>query len=361
MEMPDSKTFKTEAIVLRSIRFGEADRILHLYTPDHGKVGAIAKGARRTKSKFGARLEPFMRVNIVLRLGRGDLHSVSGVETVAQYARLRESAAGLDWAARCCDSVSRILDGPDPHPLAYNLLANSLAAADRDPDLPGKSAQNLVQAQVVDRSRTPAMPRFVCIVRGRGTPHLVLGGGRGDRLPGLRVDRLRSQAKRSALAGRGDRFARRRRPRRQRGRSEDRRALRLGDSGTSRQHPTAAGRGAVASGLMGATQPTGNSHPQGPVADTFAARVMDNEERVLSPLAVRSYPDRRDRPEVGCGLRTPFQRDRDRIVHSKAFRRLKHKTQVFVAPLGDHYRTRLTHTLEVTRDLKDGGEGTEAQ
>ena len=141
MEMPDSKTFKTEAIVLRSIRFGEADRILHLYTPDHGKVGAIAKGARRTKSKFGARLEPFMRVNIVLRLGRGDLHSVSGVETVAQYARLRESAAGLDWAARCCDSVSRILDGPDPHPLAYNLLANSLAAADRDPDLPGKSAQ----------------------------------------------------------------------------------------------------------------------------------------------------------------------------------------------------------------------------
>lgn len=141
MEMPDSKTFKTEAIVLRSIRFGEADRILHLYTPDHGRVGAIAKGARRTKSKFGARLEPFMRVNIVLRLGRGDLHSVSGVETVAQYARLRESAAGLDWAARCCDSVSRILDGPDPHPLAYNLLANSLAAADRDPDLPGKSAQ----------------------------------------------------------------------------------------------------------------------------------------------------------------------------------------------------------------------------
>jgi dGTPase len=73
------------------------------------------------------------------------------------------------------------------------------------------------------------------------------------------------------------------------------------------------------------------------------------EERDFSPLATRSYPARRRHDEPECGLRTPFQRDRDRIVHSKAFRRLKHKTQVFVAPAGDHYRTRLTHTLEVTQ------------
>jgi dGTPase len=69
----------------------------------------------------------------------------------------------------------------------------------------------------------------------------------------------------------------------------------------------------------------------------------------LSPLAAPSYPAVRAEPEEECTLRTPFQRDRDRIVHCKAFRRLKHKTQVFVAPEGDHYRTRLTHTLETTQ------------
>jgi dGTPase len=91
------------------------------------------------------------------------------------------------------------------------------------------------------------------------------------------------------------------------------------------------------------------AHPGGPVADRFAARIQAREERELSPLAVRSYPAARALAELDCGLRTPFQRDRDRIVHCKAFRRLKYKTQVFVAPLGDHYRTRLTHTLEVTQ------------
>jgi dGTPase len=87
---------------------------------------------------------------------------------------------------------------------------------------------------------------------------------------------------------------------------------------------------------------------QDEVAAGFADRVRDQEQRLLSPLAARSYPARRARPEEDCALRTPFQRDRDRIVHCKAFRRLTHKTQVFVAPRGDHYRTRLTHTLEVT-------------
>jgi dGTPase len=79
---------------------------------------------------------------------------------------------------------------------------------------------------------------------------------------------------------------------------------------------------------------------------SFRERIERLEEESLSPLAARSYPARRVEPEPDSDHRTPFQRDRDRVVHSKAFRRLKHKTQVFIAPEGDHYRTRLTHTLE---------------
>src|SRR6187431_2853427 len=88
---------------------------------------------------------------------------------------------------------------------------------------------------------------------------------------------------------------------------------------------------------------------KGRVADGFEARIREHEDGWLSPLAVRSYESRgRAREEAECRVRTPFQRDRDRILHSKAFRRLKGKTQVFIDPAGDHFRTRMTHTLETT-------------
>ena len=97
---------KTEAVVLRSIRYGEADRILHLYTPHRGRVGAIAKGVRRARSRFGGRLEPFFRLDLVLHEGRSDLLTVTGAETVAGYrAPARATARALDAAARACDAV----------------------------------------------------------------------------------------------------------------------------------------------------------------------------------------------------------------------------------------------------------------
>ncbi|MGI8630133.1 MAG: DNA repair protein RecO [Solirubrobacteraceae bacterium] len=118
---------KTEAIVLRSIRYGEADRILHLYTPLHGRLGAIAKGARRSRSRFGARLEPFFQVRTMLHDGRGHLFTVTAADTVAAHAGIRDHAVTLDAAARACDAVARLFETPDPHPEVFRLLANELA------------------------------------------------------------------------------------------------------------------------------------------------------------------------------------------------------------------------------------------
>lgn len=126
-------TLKTHAIVLRSIRYGEADRVLHVYTPRHGRISAIAKGVRRAKSRFGGRLEPYFRVELVLHEGRGDLYTVTSAATVAAHARLRESAAGLDVAARACDAVGRLFGDGDPHVEVFNLLANHLGTIDSVP------------------------------------------------------------------------------------------------------------------------------------------------------------------------------------------------------------------------------------
>ncbi len=121
---------KTEAVVLRSIRYGEADRILHLYTPHRGRVGAIAKGVRRARSRFGGRLEPFFRLRVELHEGRGELLTVTGAHTVHAHARLRGDARALDAAARACDAVSRLFETSEPHPAVFNLLCRKLALLD---------------------------------------------------------------------------------------------------------------------------------------------------------------------------------------------------------------------------------------
>jgi DNA repair protein RecO (recombination protein O) len=121
------RPIKTEAIVLRSIRYGEADRILHLYTPHLGRINAIAKGVRRSRSRFGARLEPFFHVQVVLHEGRGELATVTGADTLSVNAELRDHAETLDAAARACDAVARLFETPEPHPEVFHLLANELA------------------------------------------------------------------------------------------------------------------------------------------------------------------------------------------------------------------------------------------
>ena len=126
-------TFTTEAIVLRSIRYGEADRVLHLYTRDRGRVGAIAKGVRRVKSRFGGRLEPMARSELILREGRGDLCTVQSADTVDAHAGLRESRHALDRAVEACGAVLRLLDSQEPNAPAYNLLCHELHLLDTDP------------------------------------------------------------------------------------------------------------------------------------------------------------------------------------------------------------------------------------
>jgi DNA repair protein RecO (recombination protein O) len=126
--MPGS--FKTEAIVLRSIRYGEADRVLHLYTPDRGRLGAVAKGVRRLKSRLGGRLEPLNRVRLVLHQGRGELCTVSQADTLAAHSMLRERRGSLERATQACEAVLRLLDSTEPNVPAYNLLCHELALLD---------------------------------------------------------------------------------------------------------------------------------------------------------------------------------------------------------------------------------------
>ena len=119
---------------MRSIRYSEADRILHLYSPTLGRFGAIAKGARKPKSRFGGRLEPFFRLDLILHEGRGDLMTVTGVTTLDGYPRLRSDGAAIGAGARACDAVLRLLDAAEPNPPAYNLLCRYLELLDAPAD-----------------------------------------------------------------------------------------------------------------------------------------------------------------------------------------------------------------------------------
>jgi DNA repair protein RecO (recombination protein O) len=123
-------SYKTEAVVLRSLRLGEADRILHLYTPGRGRVGAVAKGVRRTRSRVGGRLEPFSHVALVLHEGRGELHTVSSVDTVATHREVREQPERARIASAAGEALLRLFAEGDPSPRAFAALCRLLEVLD---------------------------------------------------------------------------------------------------------------------------------------------------------------------------------------------------------------------------------------
>jgi len=127
------RTYKTEAIVLRSLRFSEADRILHLYTAHRGRIGAIAKGVRKTKSRFGARLEPLSHVELLLHEGTGELQTITGVELLRSHRLTREEPYRLDVGLIGAEAMLRLFGEPEANDRAFGALARFLDLLDETP------------------------------------------------------------------------------------------------------------------------------------------------------------------------------------------------------------------------------------
>jgi DNA repair protein RecO (recombination protein O) len=127
------RTYKTEAVVLRSMRLGEADRVLHIYTLDRGRVGAVAKGIRRTKSRFGARLEPLSHVEIMLHQGSGELQTVTGVELIRPHSAARESSYRLAVGLVGLEAMLRLFTEQEANPRAFEALTRFLDVLDAWP------------------------------------------------------------------------------------------------------------------------------------------------------------------------------------------------------------------------------------
>lgn len=128
------RTYKTQAVVLRSLRFSEADRILHLYTADRGRLGAIAKGVRKTKSRFGARLEPLSHVELLLHAGSGELQTITGVELLHSHHAIRERPYRLSGGLIGAEAMLRLFGEPEANERAFTALTRFLDLLDDAPD-----------------------------------------------------------------------------------------------------------------------------------------------------------------------------------------------------------------------------------
>ena len=176
--MPGS--YKTEAVVLRSIRYGEADRVLHLYTAERGRVGAVAKGVRRVKSRLGGRLEPLSRVRLVLHQGRGELATVSQADTVQAYTSLRERRGSLERATQACEAVLRLLDSAEPNPARLQPALPRARAAQRERrGGPPVTGAGLSPQVAVGRGLRPRAGLVCVLRRGRASGRLLAERGRG--------------------------------------------------------------------------------------------------------------------------------------------------------------------------------------
>src|SRR5881398_284653 len=127
------RTYKTEAVVLRSFRFGEADRVLHLYTLARRRVGAVAKGIRKTKSRFGARLEPLSHVELMLHEGAGELQTITGVELLRSHHASRENSYRLNVGLIGAEAMLRLFGEPEANERAFGALARFLDLLDETP------------------------------------------------------------------------------------------------------------------------------------------------------------------------------------------------------------------------------------
>ena len=125
-----ARTYKTEAVVLRSMRYAEADRILHLYTADRGRIGAIAKGIRKTTSRVGGRLEPLGHVELLLHAGSGELHTVTGVELVRPHNAVRESPYRLAVGLIGAEAMLRLFPEQEANERAFTALTRFLDRLD---------------------------------------------------------------------------------------------------------------------------------------------------------------------------------------------------------------------------------------
>ena len=127
------RSYKTEAVVLRSIRLGEADRVLHLYTLARGRIGGVAKGMRKTRSRFGARLEPLSHAELVLHQGGGELHTVTGAELVRPHSAAREDSYRLGVGLVGAEAMLRLFTEQEANPRAFGALTRFLDLLDELP------------------------------------------------------------------------------------------------------------------------------------------------------------------------------------------------------------------------------------